>query len=330
MKFFVYVITALVVIVTFFVMNPNIFKSLKLGVHLPGREEVVTSSSPAVSTEEEEAIVDQSNNIPPPLPVKPKNVKPEEKVPAQPVSPIMEEPPSQEQPQEEEITPPQGFTKAQLSPYYQKISISYLKPAYSFEDTSQFVLTAGEYEGLINVTGWKIKTNKGQLFIPPAVNVYYPDRTPAEGNILLKAGEYLVVYNTKSPLGRNFRLNKCTGFFNSEFNFEQGLPNECPALYNQNDIVTFSGKCQSFIMSLGSCQAPTADEINSMTSEGTDCRAYLNRFNYSFCFNQHYLDSDFLSREWRVWLNTSMPFDPQHDRVLLFDLQGLLVNEYIY
>ena len=95
--------------------------------------------------------------------------------------------------------------------------------------------------------------------------------------------------------------------------------------------MNFSGRCQSFILSLGSCEEPTPSELNEYSVENDlGCRSYLDTLNYTGCYRTYRYTANFFSNEWRIWLNQAMPFDQQHDRVLLFDRNGLLVNEYVY
>ena len=61
------------------------------------------------------------------------------------------------------------------------------------------------------------------------------------------------------------------------------------------------------------------------------CRNFINeRFGYPVCFEQNRLRPNFLSDEWRVYVNRSSILDPLHDRVLLLDRNSLLVDMYTY
>jgi len=84
---------------------------------------------------------------------------------------------------------------------------------------------------------------------------------------------------------------------------------------------------------LGGCKAVDYSFYNSLltgTSEGNICRAYLNTVaTYGSCFEKYSQDKDFLSSEWRLWVNNDI-LDSQHDRLNLFDNNGLLVSDYVY
>ncbi len=228
------------------------------------------------------------------------------------------------------VTPPEGFTAAQLSPWYGQIKISGVSPSGSWNGTSQFTLGAnGTLQEGIDITGWEMKSNKGDLLIPGAIANYTPGGFAVSGDITLTTGTYATLYSSASPIGKNVRLNECIGYLNNIYKFDPSLPSNCPSMYNRSEIATFSGQCQNLIFSLGSCAAPTPAQWNSVAGE-PECQSFLNRFNYSNCYWKHVSEANFFSNEWRGWLGTPFLFDPSHDRILLLDKNGLLVDQYVY
>jgi hypothetical protein len=234
---------------------------------------------------------------------------------------------------------PSGYSREQLSPYFQKIRISsaYASSFYGSYPSeirlysSLPVRQAGlSKEEKVNITGWRIKSNRGEIIIPQAVNIYEPSGFAPQEDIIISGSSVINIYSGKSPINRNFRLNKCVGYLENTYNFNPALPQNCPSI-PRSEIAYLSGQCQSYILSLWGCKAPDVSFYNSLpgTDEGNACRAFLNTINHNSCFQKHRLDSDFLSNEWRIWINQNI-LDSQHDRVRLFDKQGLLVDEYIY
>lgn len=232
-----------------------------------------------------------------------------------------------------QVTPPAGFTAGQLSPFFEKIYVSSLRGARYSGDSSEIVLkTSWGVNVGIDITGWRVRTNKGEVAIPGAVQDYTPYGTFSEGDITLQPNNYVVIYSNAntSSLGKNFRTNKCSGYLNAVFAFDPPLPNDCPT-FSRSEIFDFSGRCQNFIQNLYNCRIPTPNEINSFSGpDDSSCLPFLGKINYSGCYERHRRDLDFFSSEWRVWLGQKIPLDPDHDRVLIFDKQGLLVNEYVY
>ncbi len=230
---------------------------------------------------------------------------------------------------------PSGFTRSQLSSYFGKMRISAQYNSFYSYNPSEFQI----YSNLsgaekVNITGWRIKTNKGEIIIPQAINIYNPSGLNPQGDIVLSANNYIHIYIGRSSIGKNFRLNKCIGYLQNDYVFFPQLPQNCPTP-SRSDTSYLSGRCQSYVSSLWGCMVPDKDSESFYASVGgnkreeVDCRAFLDTINQNGCFQKYHFDKDFLSNEWRVWVNSYI-LDSQHDRILLFDKQGLLVDEYTY
>lgn len=222
---------------------------------------------------------------------------------------------------------PEGFTLADLSPYFKKVRISSVSPAYfgSYEKISLYAyLKEGER---VNVSGWQLKGNHGSQIVPKAVNFYEPSGLSAEEDIYLENGHRLYMYSTVSPVGRNLRMNKCIGYLESYLDFKPPLPQFCPAI-DRSEIAGFTGRCQDLILSIGSCRLPPENPLIPWNDYA--CRSFLDTLNYGGCVSRYRKDSDFLGKEWRVWYGASTFLDSRHDRLLLLDQNGKLVDIRIY
>lgn len=226
---------------------------------------------------------------------------------------------------------PAGFSRGQLSPYFQKVRISsaYASSYGSYPSQIQLYSSLSKEEK-VGITGWRIKSNRREIIIPQAVNIYEPSGFAPQEDIILSANNYVNIYSNKSPINRNFRLNKCTGYLENTYDFYPSLPQNCPSI-PRSEISHLSGQCQSYILSLWGCKVPDVSFYNSLpgTDEGNLCRQFLQTINFGSCFQKHRFDNDFLFNEWRVWVGENI-LDPQHDKVQLFDKQGLLVDQYTY
>jgi len=233
---------------------------------------------------------------------------------------------------------PQGITPSQVSPYFGQIKISGISAYFGFGQQTQFQLSSSLPPGAnINVTNWRIKGNRGDIIIPRAVDFYDYTGFSPEVDIVLSGSSVVNFYSNVSPIGKNLRVNKCTGFLNLTANFNPRLPTNCPALFNRGQIVHLSGYCQSYLLSLGACELPNTSFYNSLpgSNEGNACRHFLNTIAPKACWDQHRGDPDFLSNSWLVWTSQNAwtnqnPFDPLHDDVKLFDASGRLVDRYTY
>lgn len=220
---------------------------------------------------------------------------------------------------------PKGFAIEQISPNWQKVIISYANAGTSngYERmTISARLKTGES---LDVTGWKVKAKKGEYLIPKAALVYTSYSVPQ--NIVLTTSERIEIYSSKGTVG-NFKLNKCTGYLETLFDFKPPLPLSCPKVYESNsDLYDFTPKCQDYIRSLGTCKMPTTNMV--WLADDSACRSYLDKISYGGCVAEHQGDLNFLSKEWRVWIERKI-LDSSHDRVFLFDKSGLLVDEFVY
>ncbi|KKU15571.1 hypothetical protein A3D55_02685 [Candidatus Jorgensenbacteria bacterium RIFCSPHIGHO2_02_FULL_45_20] len=233
-----------------------------------------------------------------------------------------------------EPVPPSGFKVADLSLFYKKVSVSgFTRPSYTTSRVGKFTLRTSLKDGdePIDITGWKIKGNRGgEVYVPQAIANYTPSASFTNSDIILGQGGSVSVYSNRSALGKNLRLNKCIGYLNNRYLFSPKLPSNCPSI-DVKQSVTFSGECQSFLKAINRCEEPSAADKNRFTGPAdAECRTFLDTLNYGGCYEKHKLDADFQSKEWRVWLDDEMPFDTQHDRLILFDKSGKVVNEYVY
>ena len=143
---------------------------------------------------------------------------------------------------------------------------------------------------------------------------------------MLSGGQYVDLYSPKEPF--NLRLNECIGYIGTENRLVPPLPQNCPDP-NRSALASFTGACQNYIYTIGECTVP---DLNNPQIPENDyaCRDYIaDNFNYRACFDAHEGDANFLSNQWWVWMGAS-PVDQYHDKVDLFDRNGLLVDTYSY
>lgn len=222
---------------------------------------------------------------------------------------------------------PAGYTAAQLSPYFHDVQFGSVS-APSFYSYGTITLNDDNYNvtGTIDITGWQIKANNGNEYIPQAVNRYDPTGLTPESDIKVKAGDTVSIYSTSAPF--NLRLNECIGYAAHVATFVPALPLTCPYI-NQSQLQQFSGACQNYLNTIGQCQTPALSGPQ-VPSNDYACMNYLkNNFTYRSCFNQHSADANFLSNQIWVWTGSS-PVSQYHDTVRLLDKNGLLVDLYTY
>jgi len=225
--------------------------------------------------------------------------------------------------------PPQS----QATPLNQRVYISSASVSGYLRQYSKITLYSRLKEGeTVDITGWKIKTNKSQAAIPQAVEIYDLSGYGTNSDIILKPNNYADFYSLSSPINKNFRVNKCSGYLTQTYDFSPVyFYSSCPYI-SSADIKHLSGQCQSYIQSLGSCLAPDPNSYNSFpgNDEGNACRTFLQTIGYTSCVLKHRNDADFFSNNWVVWLYGQINLDPQHDYLRLYDKEGDLISEYNY
>ncbi|GEM_PF-1736275 len=234
---------------------------------------------------------------------------------------------------------PYGFTAADLSPYFKQIVISKVTLPHPVKNKPASVLTEINLASKIgvkekvNLTGWKLQGNNGFAFIPAGSEILSPDVYKNTGGIVVQAGETVRLFSNKAPFSANFKMNKCIGYLNVN-RFVPELPRQCPLIYQtRSQLSTYGAACQDYVLSLKVCDGPltklpTFNDLNCFNT-------LLKNAEYPGCFVAHHNDKDFFSKEWRVWLGSVAKgdvsfLDARHDRLLLFDNNGLLVYEYFY
>ena len=246
----------------------------------------------------------------------------ETKKPAQPQQP---EPSSDETSAPEEILPPPENREG-------TVYISGVATAWG-DRPIRITLRTNLKEGeTVNIDDWEIEGNDGKISIPEAVNYYEIPSLNKSGPIILEPGHYIIIYvGEESPISKNFRLNKCTGYLNDRGEFEWQLPNECP-LPEKGDYKHLSGECQNYIRSLNRCELPDPNVTNSFIGEeGNECRAFVNSFfNVKNCYEYYEDQGNLLKNEWRVWINYQNVFDKNHDWLKLLNKEGKIIDEYTY
>ena len=180
----------------------------------------------------------------------------------------------------------------------------------------------------INFTGWRIKSKVNEIFVPQAVELYDPSGFGLNKDIVVKGGGEIDLYSSVSPIGRNFRLNACSGYLNDFYSFQPPLSASCPPIYSaRREVIGFSSACQDYLDALSGCREPRPSELNLLDPA---CQSFASRASYAGCFSRHRFDQNFLSSRWLVYLGQPWLVDPRHDQVSLYNAQDQLVDPYLY
>lgn len=215
------------------------------------------------------------------------------------------------------------FKKSEISPYAGKIKIERV----NISNYEEIILSAYGLQNneKVNISGWSLVSNKSNFVITFGLKNLDFSKVFKESNILLENGYRVKIYSTYNPIGVNFELNKCIGYLNDFYHFIPKLPEICSKI-EKRDIAHLSGVCQEYILKLKTCEIPKQFIVNDNDPR---CFNYLKNINYQGCLDKNKNSSDFYLKEWRIFMGREI-LDNLHDKVILYDNKGLVVDEYIY
>lgn len=233
--------------------------------------------------------------------------------------------------------------KKKRSPYYGKVSFSYVANLNSSDPSSEYIslyLNLTDKEK-INITGWKFVSEKSGNYVTigKASVLPYPSSYKNYGDVIVHQGDTVHIIKGFSPIGISFRDNKCTGYLAKQRSFYPYLSQSCPAAQSE-DLPKFSDnldredECVDLIKQVPACTDPST-YINFARLPDTvteSCKTYLReKLNYNTCVDTHFGDTDFPGHTWYVYLNIFGPlWRSRNEKIILYDNAGLIVSSIEY
>lgn len=224
-----------------------------------------------------------------------------------------------------------------VSPFQGTARISTVRYSEADVEEEYIIISSGGFSGfdggkdkVVSLDGWTIENNKGERHaIPPAANI--PSLDLASRPIQLNAGNEVLIITGDSSFGSSFRENICTGYFNESHSFSPVLEESCPE-FSKEDILgqKLNAACVDVIDRSQRCRQVIIGYEDS--AAGNDCIAFVqSHLNYAGCVKDNKDAERFFTGRWRVFLKMSQKlWDPLHDRAILRDKDGLIVDEYSY
>ncbi len=198
-----------------------------------------------------------------------------------------------------------------------------------FPKTKPQKLVLYSYDNSVNLSNWTIESSFGTTTINEGVKIFRSDSRSLYQNIILNKGDYLYLIGMPSPLSFNFYLNRCFGYLTYAYDFDSLFKKDCPRPSN-TEIAYFSDSCRQFINNLKTCQIPSVSEVDQFVNDPA-CRQFLNDYySYNSCVNRYQSAADFFTHEWFVFNSQDQFINSSHDRIVLRDSDGLLVDAYQY
>jgi hypothetical protein len=150
-----------------------------------------------------------------------------------------------------------------------------------------------------------------------------------EENIVLTGGDTLYLTTGISPVGANFKVNKCSGYLNQFQDFVPSLNTNCPRPRDENlssiPNTNTNDECLNYIDNFSSCRIQT-DPLPQKWSY--ECTTFIkDKIGYPSCVTTHKNDKDFQLPEWRAYLQRSDSiWKTTRDAIVLYDNEGKVVD----
>lgn len=219
----------------------------------------------------------------------------------------------------------------------------------------------------VNIAGWTLtnargtipyQLNDGRVYypsdsvtIPGAARLFVLDGVNSNSPVVLEKGSKVTVITGSLANNSNkylnvsgFQINQCSGYVEKlpQFDFQPKLTtSRCPDPEDEVDVRGLEKSCRAFVEGMPRCHTPEFDTrtiikgerqrdcVDGVCGLTTQCRVMLeNTFSYNACVARHSSEPDFLTKEWRVYLNNKWELWAKRDETIrLFDNEGKVVDE---
>jgi len=215
-----------------------------------------------------------------------------------------------------------------VSKYIGKVQISRISKA-TISRESLITLSVKPNKGEpINLTGFTIKTRRGEIKIPKG-SEYYRSNYPAQNiNIVESLTVYLIGGKNPLILNNNFRTNSCMGYLSRIGQVYPGIRNSCSAP-KLDEVRHLTPYCQDYLIKRNGCQMPEYSNDLKIRVDSSCVNYIVNYYTYNGCFDRNSQEDNFLGSAWYIYLNSNY-IEELHDIVEIYDQNGLLVDEYKY
>ncbi|MEK7585547.1 MAG: hypothetical protein AAB455_03495 [Patescibacteria group bacterium] len=193
----------------------------------------------------------------------------------------------------------------------------------------------------VNITGWRLFNSVARHGRISIVTLGTPISLAPGGVVTINTG-YPPASNQWTA-GSAFQLNKCSGYLAedfADFRMTPSLPRQCPKPVSELGVIDLPEECYDYVKRISSCHTPEfkrdGDGYETIdgrrTTLSSQCRTFLaNHYSYNACLAWHRLDEDFLTKNWRIFLNQTWELWAKDREVIsLYDAAGKLVDEVKY
>jgi hypothetical protein len=230
-------------------------------------------------------------------------------------------------------TPAKRVFYVKISPYYGKVKFN--SASHQFINLRAQTNLSSER---IDITGWKIKTQRGEITIPRGIELFAPGSSLLDNDIFVKQSEQITIFSAKNPfnVSKGFKSNKCFGYLKDNYiSWPSSLPADskiCPKI-DREKVGYLSKNCQNAIFTLEGCKPLNYSKYPQVYSE-SGCQDYAqtyasNYLNYNGCIQNYSKDKDFYKNYWYAYVGYDIVCNC-NEYIYLYDKNGLLADKYYY
>lgn len=227
---------------------------------------------------------------------------------------------------------------------------------YEVQTYSEYVTIRNNSSASVDITGYTITNGKGdrpiestinqnltnipsdKSVIPQGTKYLSPDARYVLSDIILEPGGVAYVITGgpftayTMPISVSFQDNKCEGYLGKTYPFTPYLSNSCPRAENEVGAESVSIQCYDYLRTIYACQDAKKDDKVRHDAQTTICQQFVDKItNYKGCYDRHVGDSNFLSKDWRVFLGRPREmWAARNESIRLYDRAGKLVSQTSY
>ncbi len=167
--------------------------------------------------------------------------------------------------------------------------------------------------------------------IPFATEILKLGETPKTAPVIASKDSRIIVSSGRSPVGASFRVNMCTGYLGQFQTFTPTLKKECPDPLVELSKTPIAKElaCIDFVATIPRCEVYNKSFPANISNA---CKAFVTeKLSYNGCVTAYEKDTDFLTHEWRLFLNQSNElWDNKTDIIRLSDDKGRTIDALAY
>lgn len=197
-------------------------------------------------------------------------------------------------------------------------------------------LTSPKSSSGVIISEWKLEseiTGKS-ISIGKASKLIYSGRVNTEENIVLSPGDTIYITTGRSPVGRSFKVNKCSGYTTQFQKFTPTLRKSCPLpedeiLFYKDKTIFSENACIDFVERIPRCEIHIGQLPLNLSNSCQN--AIAQEINYNSCIDKHKNDDDFKKPQWRIFLRRENElWREKREIIKLLDENGKIVDIFSY